>query len=219
MNEDRRTVLVTGFEPFGGDPVNPSERLLPLLDGWRPAPTAVVRSWRLPCVFGAALQGLDEALARWRPEVVVALGMAASRAAVSVERVAINLDDARIPDNAGAQPVDMPVVSNGPAAYFSTLPIKAAVHAVRELGLPAELSHTAGTFVCNHVFYGLMHRLAARPGVRAGFVHLPCLPEQVQLLQGRPGLAIGDQLLAVQAIVRAALDVAVDLRISGGRVD
>jgi len=212
-------VLVTGFEPFGGEHQNPSDLVLQALQGWQPAPGVEVHTLRLPCVYGHALSVLDEALDRLRPTLVVALGQAASRDAVSVERVAVNLDDARIADNAGAQPVDLPVVPGGPAAYFSTLPVKAIVAELQAQGLPAELSHTAGSFVCNHVFYGLMHRLASRPGRRGGFVHLPCLPEQQRLLNGRPGLALAEQVRAVQVVVQAALAHPVDLAVAAGRID
>lgn len=212
-------VLVTGFEPFGGDPVNPSLAVLLALQAGEPLPGVRLHTQPLPCVFGRALQVLDEALRRTRPALVIALGLAASRDAVSVERVAINVDDARIPDNEGALPVDRPVVPGGPAAYFSTLPIKAIVAALRDEGLPAEVSQTAGTFVCNHVFYGLMHRLRGQPGVRAGFVHLPCLPQQTQALQGRPGLPLADQERAVRHIVQVALQAGDDLRVAGGAID
>lgn len=176
------TFLLTGFEPFGGDAFNPSWEIAARLAGWEvppwPAPVfgapapplAVVRSVRLPCVFGEALAALDEALERHRPVAVIALGLAASRHDISVERVAINVDDARIPDNAGRRPIDTPVCAEGPAAYWSSLPIKAIVAALREAGIPATVSQSAGTFVCNHVFYGLAHRLAgvARPGKGTG---------------------------------------------------
>jgi pyroglutamyl-peptidase len=127
----------------------------------------------LPCVFGQSLQVLQGALQAHDPAVVLALGLAAGRSDLSVERVAINVDDARIPDNAGAQPVDEPVIAGAPDAYFSRLPIKAIVAALREAGLPASVSQSAGTFVCNHVFFGLMHMLAAPPPPRACRVHAP----------------------------------------------
>ena len=162
------TVLLTGFEAFGGDPVNPSWEIAARLEGWqvRELPAegpllAVVRSVRLPCIFDEALSVLDEALARHRPVAVIALGLAASRPEISVERVAVNIDDARIPDNAGRQPIDRPVCAEGPVAYWSGLPVKAIVAALRDAGIAAAVSQSAGTFVCNHVFYGLAHRLAA----------------------------------------------------------
>jgi pyroglutamyl-peptidase len=172
-----RPILVTGFEPFGGEVVNPSTLVAQALHG-RTIDGVPVFGAVLPCVFGAAIDVLREALDRHRPRLVLALGQAAGRAAFSLERVAINVDDARIPDNAGAQPVDRPVVSGAPAARFTTLPVKAMVAALREAGHPAELSNSAGTFVCNHVFYGLQHALRAHRSARSGFMHLPLLPEQ-----------------------------------------
>jgi pyroglutamyl-peptidase len=220
-------ILVTGFEPFAGEPVNPSALLVQALHGTRLA-GAVVHAHVLPCVFGDALAALHVALAELRPVLVLALGQAGGRSALSVERVAINVDDARIADNAGAQPLDRPVVASGPAAYFSTLPIKAMVAAVRTAGLPAEVSQTAGTFVCNHVFYGLMHALAdgvpglprtALAATRGGFMHVPWLPEQAARQRAAnppPSLSLADQLRGVQAALQAAWQVADDLPISGG---
>jgi pyroglutamyl-peptidase len=175
---------------------------------------ATVQALVLPCVFGAALRALDEALQPQRPRLVLALGQAAGRGELSVERVALNVDDARIPDNAGAQPVDVAVVPGAPAARFSTLPIKAMVAALQRAGLPAGVSQTAGTFVCNHVFYGLMHALRRRRGVRAGFMHLPLLPEQAR--PGQPSLALEDQLRGVRLALATAWTTQGDLPRSGG---
>jgi pyroglutamyl-peptidase len=153
-------VLVTGFEPFGGESVNPAlEAVLRLPSGLG---ALEIATRPLPSVFGRALAALEDALVTTRPDIVLCVGQAGGRAELSLERVAINVDDARIPDNDGQQPLGRPVVAGGPAAYFATLPIKAAVRALREAGLPAAVSNTAGTFVCNHVFYGLMHLAATR---------------------------------------------------------
>jgi pyroglutamyl-peptidase len=222
-----KTLLLTGFEPFGGDPVNPSWEVAQRLHG-QMLTAADGRSVRvvavqLPCVFHRALDVLGAALASHRPSLVVALGLAANRREISLERVAVNVDDARIPDNAGSQPIDQPVLDGGPAAYFSTLPIKAVVAALQGAGLPAVVSQTAGTFVCNHVFYGLMHRLQRqrrpphRPPVRGGFVHLPALPGQVSA-QGLPGLALDEQLRAVRLALQVMLDTGDDLKATGGTV-
>ena len=211
------SILLTGFEPFAGDALNPSALVCRALQGQRVA-HATVQSVELPCVFHHALRALDEALAGTAPVLVVALGLAAGRAEISVERVAINVDDARIPDNAGAQPVDTPVVAGGPAAWFSTLPVKAIVAALRASGLPAAVSQTAGTFVCNHVFYGLQHRLAGT-GVRSGFVHLPLIDTQAAAHPGQPTLPLEELVRGV----RLALEVALthrgdDLRVAAGAV-
>jgi pyroglutamyl-peptidase len=209
--------LLTAFEPFGGDPVNPSLLIARQLDGELIAGARVV-AVELPCVFHRALAVLDEALERTRPTLAVALGLAAGREGLSIERLAVNVDDARIPDNAGAQPVDEPIVPEGPAAWFSTLPIKAMVAALNQAGVPASVSQTAGTFVCNHVFYGLQQRLAGT-GVRSGFIHVPLLPEQADHSPGKPVLALDEQVRGV----RLALEVAfahsgADLRAVGGAV-
>jgi len=169
-------ILVTGFEPFGGQSLNPSWEVARALNGLA-LEGAQITSVQLPCVFAQALPILQQALAQHRPDIVLALGQAEGRCDFSVERVAINVMDARIADNAGAQPIDVPVLAGAPAAYFSTLPIKALVAGLRAGGFPASVSQTAGTFVCNQVFYALQHALAGL-GVHSGFMHLPLLPEQ-----------------------------------------
>jgi pyroglutamyl-peptidase len=169
-------VLISGFEPFGGESFNPSEELVRRLHGAKVGRHRVV-GIVLPCVFGASTRVLLDAVDKLRPSAVICLGMAANGQAITPERVAINVDDARIPDNAGQQPVDLPIVADGPAAYWSTLPIKAMVRALHEGGWPAAVSESAGTFVCNHVFYGLMHALSPDPRpIRAGFIHIPASP-------------------------------------------
>lgn len=183
-------VLVTGFEPFGGEAHNSSEQLARALDGCRVGAWQV-RSAGLPTRFGATGPALESLLAP-RPgerlRAVVALGQAASRTALSFERVAVNWADARIPDNDGAQPVDVPVLAGAPAACFTTLPIKRMVDAARSAGVPAEVSYTAGSFVCNQVFFLLQHRLRRRRGVASGFVHVPSLPGPLTLEAMRAGM-------------------------------
>jgi pyroglutamyl-peptidase len=209
------SILLTGFEPFGGETINPSWQVAQALDGERLA-GAAVRAVQLPCVFGAARAALDAALAEVRPTLVLALGQAGGRGGFTVERVAINVDDGRIPDNAGQQPIDEPVVRGGPAAYFATLPIKAVVAALQRAGWPAAVSQTAGTYVCNHVFYGLMHSLRRRRGVRAGFMHLPWLPEQAAARAGQPSLPLDVQTAGVRLALLTALATAADPQASGG---
>ena len=215
MHEPR--ILLTGFEPFDGESVNPSWLVARALDGEHIAGHAV-HAVQLRCVFGAALQGLDRALRTHRPRLVLALGQA-SRLQLSIERVAINVDDARIPDNAGASPIDTAVVPGGPAAYFSGLPIKAITAALNEAGIAAEVSQTAGTFVCNHVFYGLMHRLRRRPGVRGGFIHLPLLPEQAQRREQGEGMPLALMIDGIRRAVQVAASVERDIVRTGGAVD
>jgi pyroglutamyl-peptidase len=194
-------ILVTGFEPFGGDAINPSWSVARALHRRRIA-GHLIQAVELPCAFGASLDMLDAALQRWQPALVLALGLAAGRAELSLERIAINVDDARIPDNAGHQPVDRPIVRRGPAAHFSTLPIKTMAAAILAAGIPAGISQTAGTFVCNHVFYGLQHRLR-RMAVRSGFMHVPLQAEQSEIHPGLPWLPL-DLMIAGTSIALAA---------------
>lgn len=212
----QQRILLTGFEPFGGDAINPSWLVAQALHGQQIG-GATVHSLQLPCVFGRAITELQAALVRHRPQLVLSLGLAAGRAEMSVERVAINVDDARIPDNAGASPIDQAVVPHAPAAYFSTLPIKAMVHEMRAAGVPAAVSQTAGTFVCNHVFYGLMHLLRRRRGARGGFMHVPLLAAQARE-RGLPGLDIDTQCTGVQVALSTALGQREDRRSTGGAV-
>ncbi|MBD0691685.1 pyroglutamyl-peptidase I [Streptomyces sp. CBMA123] len=208
-------VLLTGFEPFDGADVNPSWEVARLVAD-NPPEGLLVTATRLSCVFGQAAEELRTAIEACAPDLVVCLGQAAGRPDVTVERVAVNVDDARIPDNAGRRPVDRPVVPGGPAAYFATLPVKACVAAVREAGVPASLSQTAGTFVCNHVFYALMHLLATeRPTVRGGFVHIPALPEQVLDGSG-PSLPAASVAHGLRALLTAAATRTADLRVPEG---
>jgi pyroglutamyl-peptidase len=209
--------LVTGFEPFGGERVNPAfEALghLPPRLGAVALATAV-----LPAVFGEALDALEEAVRETTPDIVLCVGLAGGRAALSLERVAINIDDARIPDNKGRQPIDLPVVAGGPAAYFTTLPIKAAVAALREAGLPAIVSNSAGTFVCNHVFYGLMHLAATRElDLRGGFLHVPYLPSQAARQDGAPSMALEDIVRGVEIVLRVAAARHDDIAVAEGAI-
>lgn len=210
------SLLLTGFEPFGGENLNPSWEIARELDG-ELVEGLRVKAWQLPCVFGAALRSLDKALAAHSPLLVLSLGQASGRCDLSLERVAINVDDARIPDNAGAQPVDEPVLATGPAAYFSTLPIKAMVAGLRAAGIPASVSQTAGTFVCNHVFYGLQHRLAGSP-VRSGFMHIPLLPQQAARFPGQPSLPLSTLVEGTRLALSLALRTREDVREQGGTI-
>ncbi|MFT8211523.1 MAG: pyroglutamyl-peptidase I [Symbiopectobacterium sp.] len=185
-----KTVLVTAFEPFDGEAINPAWEAVKVLHGREVAGARVV-TCQLACVFDLALQQLNVALAQYQPDCTIAVGQAGARAEITIERVAININDARIPDNHGRQPIDTPVVPDGPAAYFATLPIKSMVNALREQGIPASVSHTAGTFVCNHVMYGLLHALAQCSGsAKGGFVHIPYAPQQAARHPGGPSMPI-----------------------------
>ncbi|WP_083745574.1 pyroglutamyl-peptidase I [Variovorax sp. KK3] len=212
-------MLLTGFEPFDKDAINPSWEAVRALDGWR-CEGAVVHARRISCVFGAALRELDAAIDELQPVLAIGVGQAGGRSEITPERVAINVDDGRICDNAGCQPIDEPVVPGAPAAYFSTLPIKAMVRELRTAGIPASVSNSAGTFVCNHLFFGLMHRIATRPapGLRGGFIHIPYLPEQAARYPGAPSMALDTIVAALRISVATALAVRADLRETGGQI-
>lgn len=209
-----RTALLIGFDPFGGDTVNPSWEAVSRLHGDTIAGRRIVAA-QLPTTFAGAPKALRAALRRHAPELVLCIGQAGGRSALSLERVAINVIDARIPDNAGAQPIDTPVVKRGPAAYFTSLPIKAMHADLRAAGIPAEISQTAGTFVCNQVFYVLMHALAGSR-VRGGFMHIPFLPEQVDTLPGTPSLGVDTVVAGLRVCIDTALRTRRDLRIGAG---
>lgn len=220
-------ILITGFEPFAGQHINPSWEVARALNGLH-LPQAEVQSQvqavQLPCVFAQAASALSLALDEVQPDIVLALGQAEGRCDISVERVAINVMDARIPDNAGAQPIDQPVVPPGPAAYFSTLPIKHLVARMRAAGFPASVSQTAGTFVCNQVFYALQHALAGR-AVRSGFIHLPLLPEQAAHWPGppMPSMPLDTQVAALRCALVCLLDgsspTVGDVQLHGGTLN
>lgn len=211
-----QTVLLTGFEPFDKDLVNPSWEAVRQLDGVQLAPDVQIVARRLPCAFATAGECLTRLIDELRPAMVIATGLGPGRSTLSIERVAINVNDARIPDNLGEQPVDTAVIADGPAAYFTTLPIKAMVKAVREAGIAASVSQTAGTFVCNQVFYLLQHALAGS-GVRSGFIHVPFLPEQVAGSQ-QPSMALGMMVAGLQVALLAAWQTLVDVKEAGGQV-
>ena len=205
-----KTVLLTGFEPFNGATINPAWEAVRMLDGWTGDGFQVVTR-QLPCVFGLSTRLLLDAIEECKPDVVIAVGQAGGRPDITVERVAINVDDAPIPDNDGWQPADATIVKVGPAAYFATLPIKAIAHAIRARGVAASVSQTAGTFVCNHVFYGLMHFTHELP-LKAGFLHVPFLPEQVV---DKPGVAAMELAQIIEGL-RAAVKVAVHGGVGAG---
>jgi pyroglutamyl-peptidase len=207
------TVLVTGFDPFGGSAVNPSALAVQRIAS-EGVPGARVVAAILPTVFGRSADMLLELVREQRPDLVVCTGQAGGRTAISLERVAINVNDARIPDNAGAQPVDTPVVTGGPAAFFTTLPIKAMHAALLGAGIRSEVSQTAGTFVCNHVFYALLHELHTNPALaatRGGLVHVPWIEGQ-----GTPFMTLQMLVDGLVLAIRRALQVSADIHIQAG---
>jgi pyroglutamyl-peptidase len=208
-------VLVTGFEPFGGEKTNPSweicRQLRKEIGGVR------VETLLVPCEFRRSIEVVAEAIERLRPSLVLCLGQAGGRSRIGVERVAINVDDARIPDNAGVQPVDDLIAANGPPAYFSTLPVKAMAARMRAAGIPAEVSNTAGTYVCNHLMYGVLHFIAASGSrARAGFIHVPYSEQQVLDKKDVPGMSVATMVRGVEIAIEAARDHRHDVQISEG---
>lgn len=193
-------ILLTAFDPFGGERTNAA------LEAQRHVPDEVagaeIVKLTVPTVFDTCVETVVKAVQTYKPNAVLCLGQATGRRELTPERVAINVDDARIPDNAGAQPTDRPIDPNGPAAYFSTLPIKAMVSAMRDVGLPAAVSNTAGTFVCNHLMYGILHAL----DIPGGFMHVPAIPEQVCDKPDMFALPTGEIARGVTAALAAIIE-------------
>ncbi|WP_026174239.1 pyroglutamyl-peptidase I [Effusibacillus pohliae] len=210
-------VLLTGFDPFGGESVNPAAEAIKRLSGKKFDDTEVVTQ-QIPTVFHKSIEVLKRAIREVQPNIVICVGQAGGRSDITVERVAINVDDARIPDNEGNQPIDVPIVPDGPAAYWSTLPIKAIVHNIREAGIPASVSQTAGTFVCNHLFYGLAHLIATEfPSVRGGFIHIPFLPEQAVRHAGAPSMSLDHIVRALEIAIHTSVTQSEDIKSVGGQ--
>jgi len=218
MSASLPRILLTGFDPFGGEVINPSWETVRALHGRRIGGHRVVARL-LPTEFAGSLRALKAALRETTPTIVLGVGQAGGRRQLSIERVAINLQDARIPDNAGAQPVDEPVIAGGPAAYFSTLPIKAMLAALHAHGLPAEISQSAGTYVCNHIAYAMLHLASKRRRMRAGFIHIPYLPAQAAHLRGAASMAQADAERALEIALRAAIGTRVDRKLAAGSID
>jgi pyroglutamyl-peptidase len=209
------SVLVTGFDPFGGSTVNPSWDAVHALHGREILGHRIVGG-EIPTIFGTSLQRLEALMEEIQPRLVICTGQAGGRPAMSLERIAINVNDARIPDNTGAKPIDVPIVPDGPAAYFTKLPIKAMLQALLDNGVRAEVSQTAGTFVCNQTFYGLMH-LLARPrwqGVRGGLIHVPYLPQQ-----GQPSMRLEEVVRGLELAIACALSTQHDILKEAGALN
>jgi len=209
-------ILVTGFDPFGGEKVNPA------LEAVKSLPSVIhgaeIRWVEIPTVFYQSAEVLEAEIVRYQPDVVLCIGQAGGRAGLTPERVAINQDDARIPDNQGNQPIDTPIRLDGEAAYFSTLPIKAMVQAINEVGLPATVSNTAGTFVCNHLMYQALYLADKKfPNMRAGFMHIPYMTEQVVNKPNTASMCLRDIVRGIEAAIGAIVDYKdKDLKIVGG---
>ncbi len=196
-------ILITAFEPFQQETVNATVEALALLPDALEGATLLKRV--LPVEFGRSAEVLGALLEELQPDAVVSMGQATGRSDITPERVAINVNDARIPDNAGDQPADQPIRPGGPAAYFSTLPLREMIAAMQEAGVPASLSNTAGTFVCNHLMYSLLDRLAAAGrAIPAGFIHIPATPAQAAV-RPSPSLAPETAARGLEAALRALI--------------
>jgi pyroglutamyl-peptidase len=215
-----KVVLVTGFAPFGGERINPSWEIA------RALPDALadhrIERLRVPTEFGQSIDTVTRAIDRLKPNLVLCLGQAGGRSRMTLERVAVNVSDAVIPDNAGVQLIDTPIRADGPAGLFATLPIKAMVEAMARAGIPAEVSNTAGTFVCNHLMYGVLYHLAARAenaskvNIRAGFMHVPFMESQIVDRANTPGLSLATMVDGVKAAIIAAIKNRADRKLVGG---
>lgn len=209
-------ILVTGFDPFGGEKVNPA------LEAVKSLPSVIhgaeIRWVEIPTVFYQSAEVLEAEINRYHPDAVLCIGQAGGRASLTPERVAINQDDARIPDNQGNQPIDIPIRLDGQAAYFSTLPIKAMVQAIKEEGLPATVSNTAGTFVCNHLMYQALYLADKKfPNMRAGFMHIPYMTEQVINKPNTASMNLTDIVRGIEAAIGAIVDYKdKDIKLVGG---
>ncbi|REF26272.1 pyroglutamyl-peptidase I [Xenorhabdus cabanillasii] len=211
-----KTILITGFEPFGSETINPSWEAIKPLQGNQIADVNI-EIQQLSCIFDTSLEQFYAAIDNYQPEVVISVGLAGGRTNISIERVAININDARIADNAGKQPIDTPVIAGGPAAYFSSLPIKAIVNELKTAGIPAYVSQTAGTFVCNHVMYGLLHYLSHKyPTVRGGFIHVPYLPQQAAEHIKMPSMSLETMTIALKTAIEIAWKNKSDIVVTGG---
>ena len=184
-------ILITGFDPFGGEPINPAwEAVKAMKDE---IAGAKITKMQIPTVIDKSIAKVYEKMQEIHPDIVISIGQAGGRFGVTPERVAINITDARIPDNEGNQPIDVPIFEDGDTAYFSNLPVKAMVQAIKKAGYPAALSNTAGTYICNHVMYGILYYIQKEfPGVRGGFIHVP------------------------YAVVKAAVENENDIKVIGG---
>ena len=210
-------LLLTAFTPFDGEKINPALEAVKLVKD-RIVNILIVKL-EVPTVFGKSIDTVREAIEREKPDFVLSIGQAGGRAEICPERVAINLNDARIPDNEGNQPIDEPVFPDGENAYFSTLPVKAMVEAIRKEGLPSSLSNSAGTYVCNHLMYGVLYYLDKRPVIKAGFIHVPYIPEQTKNKKEMPALELSEIVRGLEAAITAIAINGTDKKLAYGQND
>lgn len=210
-------LLLTGFDPFGGEPINPAWEAVKLVSD-KIVDVEVIKL-QVPTVFNKSIDVVAKAIEEEKPDAVLCIGQAGGRYDLTPERVAININDARIPDNEGQQPLDGPIFEDGDTAYFTTLPIKAMVASIREAGVPASVSNTAGTYVCNHLMYGVLYTLAKKyPGVRGGFMHVPFVTSQV-VNRATPAPSLSTETIAkgIEAAIKAIGENTDDLKVAEGK--
>ncbi len=208
-------IVVTGFDPFGGERINPAIESVKCLPDTIAG--AKIIKLEIPTVCHKSLQVIREAIVLHNPDVVLSIGQAGGRSDITVERIGINIDDCRIPDNEGNQIIDEPIFAQGPAAYFVNLPIKAMVQQIQSYGIPASISNTAGTFVCNHVTYGVRHMMETEfSNKKSGFIHIPFLPQQVVDKRNMPSMSLEMITQGLIAAIEAIVTNDVDLKIEGG---
>lgn len=210
-------VLITGFDPFGGESINPAleavKKLPDTIEG------AEIIKLEIPTVFRKSLEKIEENIIKFNPDVVISIGQAGGRFGITPERVAINIDDARIPDNETNQPIDIPIFEDGDTAYFTTLPIKAMVKEMQDNGIPSSVSNTAGTFVCNHVMYGVLYMAAKKyPNIKAGFIHVPYIPSQVVTKPNQPSMSTEDITKGLTLCIKAIVNNSSDIKTVGGEI-
>ena len=210
-------VLITGFDPFGGESINPAWEAVKLLPD--EIAGAQIVKLQIPTVVNKSIQKIYDSICAEKPDIVLSIGQAGGRFAVTPERVAINITDARIPDNEGNQPIDVPIFEDGDAAYFSHLPVKAMVQAIKDAGYPSVLSNTAGTYICNHVMYGILYYIKKEfPNIRGGFIHVPYAASQVVNKPATPSMSLADIAASIEAAVKAAVENQTDIKAVGGEI-
>ena len=210
-------VLITGFDPFGGESVNPA------LEAVKALPDTIVGAeiikLEIPTVFRKSLEKIEENIIKHSPDIVISIGQAGGRFGVTPERVAINIDDARIEDNEKNQPIDITIFEDGETAYFTNLPIKAMVKEMQDGGIPASVSNTSGTFVCNHVMYGIMYMIDKKyPNIKGGFIHVPYIPSQVVTNPNMPSMSASDITKGLELSIKAAVENKEDVKAVGGEI-
>ncbi len=212
-----KKILVTGFDPFGGEKVNPALEVIKLLP--KKIGENEVRILEIPTVYKKSVEKIEKEIESYKPDYVLSIGQAGGRASISIERVAINIDDFRIKDNEGNQPIDEKIYSDGDNAYFSTLPIKAIQNEITKNGIPASISNTAGTFVCNHVFYGVRYLIEKKyKGKKSGFIHIPYLPEQVIGKVNTSSMSLDNILRGITIAIETIFSIEDDIKKSGGTI-